>query len=313
MHAAILRYIDQVARLGSIRRAAAVLNISSSAVNRQILNLEAELGTPLFERVGNGVRPTAAGQSVIQHARDTLAMWQAIKAGASAQSGALSGDIRGEVRIISIPAPFVRLLPRAIEATARQHPHIGFHLIDATPIGLAEEMRAGRPDVAIKFIDRRQRGYVVAARIRLRLGAIMRPDHPLAGRTTTTLTECAAHPVCLMNDPWLLDAVAEAEFTSSGAEFRSRVNTNSLHMSKAMLRAGVCLGFFTPAGFVDELKAGDLVHVPLDEPELSGSELGLLVHRERQGLPAVHAVVAELQAHFTELGRDIAGLARPPD
>ena len=73
MHAAVLRYIDQVARMGSIRRAAAALHVASSAVNRQILKLEADLGTPLFERVGNGVRPTVAGEFVILHARDTLA------------------------------------------------------------------------------------------------------------------------------------------------------------------------------------------------------------------------------------------------
>ncbi len=44
MHAVILRYLDQVARVGSIRRAAEKLNVASSAVNRQILKLEAESG-----------------------------------------------------------------------------------------------------------------------------------------------------------------------------------------------------------------------------------------------------------------------------
>src|SRR5260370_1159461 len=61
MHAAVLRYFDQVARLGSIRRAAESLNVASSAVNRQIIKLEEETGTALFERLRTGVRLTAAG------------------------------------------------------------------------------------------------------------------------------------------------------------------------------------------------------------------------------------------------------------
>lgn len=304
MHASVLRYIDQVARLGSIRRAASVLNVASSAVNRQILKLEADMGTPLFERVGNGVRPTAAGDYVIRHARETLARWQTIQA----EITALSGDVHGEIRIVSIPAPIVRILPRAIEATSRRHPHITFRVIDASPADHAEEMRARRPDVAILFIDRRQSGYDVAARIKLRLGAIMQPDHPLANRKELTLTECAAYPVAMLSDPWLLNAAAEAEFIHSGAQFRSVLLTNSLSMTKEVMRAGLGIGFFTPAGFVEELKAGELVHVPLLEQELQQSEIGLLIHRERQSWPAVRAVTASLVEEFASLERDVIAL-----
>lgn len=301
MHAAVLRYIDQVARLGSIRRAASVLNVASSAVNRQILKLEAEMGTPLFERVGNGVRPTAAGDYVIRHARETLARWQNV----CGEIATLSGDVHGEVRIVSIPAPIVRILPNAIAATSRQHPKITYRIIDATPQEHAEEMRARRPDIAILFIDRRYRGYDVIARIKMRLGAIMHPDHPLAGRRELSLTECAAHPVIMLSDPWILNAAAEAEFTHSGAQFRAVALTNSLPMTKEMMRAGLGIGFFTPAGFINELKAGELVHVPLTEPDLSLSEIGVLIHRDRQSSPAVRALSASLIQEFASLEEDI--------
>lgn len=301
MHAAVLRYIDQVARLGSIRRAAGALNVASSAVNRQILKLEAEIGTALFERVGNGVRPTAAGDYVIRHARETLSRWQNVRG----EIATLSGDVHGEVRIVSIPAPIVRILPNAIAATSRQHPHISYRIIDATPQEHAEEMRARRPDIAILFIDRRYRGYDVIARIKMRLGAIMRPDHPLAGRKELTLTECAAHPVIMLSDPWLLNAAADAEFTHSGAQFRAVALTNSLPMTKEMMRSGLGIGFFTPAGFISELKAGELVHVPLTEPGLSSSEIGVLIHRDRQASSAVRALSVHLVEEFASIEKDI--------
>jgi molybdenum-dependent DNA-binding transcriptional regulator ModE len=51
-----LRYVDQVARFGSIQRAAKELNIAASAVNRHIMLLEHELGVALFERVARSMR-----------------------------------------------------------------------------------------------------------------------------------------------------------------------------------------------------------------------------------------------------------------
>ena len=72
MHAPVLRYFDEVARCGSIRRAAEALNVASSAVNRQVLKLEREIGTTLFERHRTGVVLTAAGEVLLRHSRDTM-------------------------------------------------------------------------------------------------------------------------------------------------------------------------------------------------------------------------------------------------
>jgi DNA-binding transcriptional LysR family regulator len=142
MHAVILRYLDQVARVGSIRRAAEKLNVASSAVNRQILKLEAEIGVPIFERRGNGVRLTPAGEHLMRHTRNTLAEWRRTRL----EIAAISGDIRGEVRITAIPSLLVRVVPRAIKAIAARHPNISFRVIDADPAEHVEEMRgaAGR-------------------------------------------------------------------------------------------------------------------------------------------------------------------------
>ncbi|HEX4040688.1 MAG TPA: LysR family transcriptional regulator, partial [Xanthobacteraceae bacterium] len=67
-----LIYFDAVARHGSIRKAADALNVASSALNRQILDLEADLGSALFERLPRGVRLTAAGEVFIAYARQAL-------------------------------------------------------------------------------------------------------------------------------------------------------------------------------------------------------------------------------------------------
>lgn len=169
-------------------------------------------------------------------------------------------------------------------------------------------MRARRPDIAILFIDRRHRGYEVAARIRMRIGAIMRPDHPLAGRDEVTLTDCAAYPCLHAERSVDINATAEAEFTHSGAQFKSVLLTNSLPMTKEVMFAGLGIGFFTPTGFVDELKSDELVHVPMAEPDLSASEIGLLIHRDRHSSPAVRVLGTRLVKEFVALERDIGVL-----
>ena len=55
-HLKVWRYIDEVARTGSIRQAAERLNVTASALNRRLQDVEKELGTPLFDRLPRGVR-----------------------------------------------------------------------------------------------------------------------------------------------------------------------------------------------------------------------------------------------------------------
>jgi DNA-binding transcriptional LysR family regulator len=306
MHAVVLRYLDQVARVGSIRRAAERLNVASSAVNRQILKLEAEIGVPIFERLRNGVRLTPAGEQLLRHTRSTLAEWSRTRL----EIAAISGDIRGEVRIIAIPSLLVRAVPKAIEAIAARHPNISFRVIDADPAEHVEEMRAARPDIALVFIDKRYRQYDIAARLRTALGAIMRADHPLAGAKHLSLTECAAYPVVMLADAWLLDAASETEFIHSGAQFSARVTSNSLSVMKETIRAGLGVGFFTPTGFVDEIASGELVHVPLSEPGLAASEIGLFVHRVRSAAHHISVVADELKRELNRLEERIRSIPR---
>ncbi len=72
MHAAALRYLEEVARAGSIRQAAERLNVAASAINRQILKTVDEFGVQLFERLPRGLRLTPAGGLPVRHARPTL-------------------------------------------------------------------------------------------------------------------------------------------------------------------------------------------------------------------------------------------------
>ncbi len=96
LHSRLLKYLDEVARLGSIRKASVRLNVASSAINRQILALENELGTPIFERMPRRLRLTATGEVLIAHVRETLKGHQRVEAHIEALEG--SHPRRGDDR-----------------------------------------------------------------------------------------------------------------------------------------------------------------------------------------------------------------------
>ncbi|WP_455854058.1 helix-turn-helix domain-containing protein [Ensifer canadensis] len=62
LHSRVLRYIDEVARSGSIRAAGERLNVAASAINKHVLQLEEMIDEPLFERLPRGLRLTPAGE-----------------------------------------------------------------------------------------------------------------------------------------------------------------------------------------------------------------------------------------------------------
>lgn len=64
-----LRYFLAVVRTGSVRAAAETLHVAASAVSRQIIEMEAEIGQTLLERLPRGVVPTEAGRIVAEHAQ----------------------------------------------------------------------------------------------------------------------------------------------------------------------------------------------------------------------------------------------------
>lgn len=304
MHSVALRYLNEVARLGSIRRAAESLNVASSAVNRQVLKLEAEIGTPLFERNRNGVRPTAAGEFLLRHIRETMTDYQRTLA----EIAGLSGAVTGAVRIISLESLALRFMPAAVEELSARYPRVTFTVLVVDPGEIADELRSERNDFGVLFVDRRFAGVDVVGDIRTAIGAVMRPDHPLARRRRLTLTDCAAYPVVMLHDRWLLDAIMTTEFAKSGARLAPRVVSNSIEFMRHMMLSNLGIGFFTPVGFIDEIRRGDLVHVPLAEPRLNDSRIGILVPRRHRQSPPALLAINHIRARLEAFGRELEAI-----
>ena len=193
-HLRILRYVDEVARAGSIRKAADHLNVTASAVNRRIMDLEDELGAQLFERRPRGVRLTAAGEVFVHYLREQDGDVERMKS----QIEDLKGLRRGTVRIACSQALALDFLPREI-ARIPQAPSAGeLRRQGARPRaghGGARGLR-GRSRAGVPAAVPRQLPAADEPRATPRRRHVRRPSARRRKRTIR-LRDCAAYPVAL--------------------------------------------------------------------------------------------------------------------
>jgi DNA-binding transcriptional LysR family regulator len=196
VHDASLRYFLEVVRVGSIAEASDRLNVAASAISRQVAKLEAELGTPLFERRPRGMVPSAAGELLAQHARRTvLGAEQVIT-----EIRRLKGLERGLVRMGCTEGFATDFLPGAIGNFRNTYPGIAFEMHVSTPRVITRMVREGDVDIGLSF------GFVPDPSVHVEfsgsapLMALMAPDHPLANMQFVTLADIAAFPVGLPSE-----------------------------------------------------------------------------------------------------------------
>src|SRR5882724_3945966 len=123
-HLKLLMHVVEVAQAGSIRRAAEHVNLTPSAMNRRIQDLETEVGTPLFERRPRGVKLTTAGEMFVRYARSQNADAERMRSHVED----LRGLRRGPILIACSQALALDFLASRITNFQQQHPKVTFDL-----------------------------------------------------------------------------------------------------------------------------------------------------------------------------------------
>ncbi|MEL0303194.1 MAG: LysR family transcriptional regulator [Rhodobiaceae bacterium] len=188
-----LKFIDVVAREGSIRKAADKLAITSTALNRRILQIEDEIGQPLFERLPGGVRLNTAGEIFVQHIRSQFADLARVQS----QIADLSGIRRGHVQIASGADALRRLLPETIATYRAAHPAVSFDLARCYGEEAEARLFSLDADIALIFAPIRAAHVHVAATLRQQIQCVMPADHRLAGREQIKLRDLAGERLVL--------------------------------------------------------------------------------------------------------------------
>ncbi len=142
-----LRVLSEVVTRGSFSAAAEALSYTQSAVSQAIARLESETGATLVVRDRRGVRPTAAGATLLEHAEAIFAQVQM----AEDDLAALLGIRGGRLRVASFPSAGATLMPVAISTFRSRHPDVSLTLAEGEPEEIAPRVRAGEFDLALLF------------------------------------------------------------------------------------------------------------------------------------------------------------------
>jgi len=284
----MLIYIDAVARHGSIRKAAEALNVAASALNQQILDLELDLGSALFERLPRGLRLTAAGELFLAYARQAISELKAVES----QIEQLRGLVRGQVNIAAVESVASELLPSAITAYQAKHPNVRFNVRIGVPEELITALTADQVDLIVTHHSPPKKDVTVLATARQALCGLVIPDHPLATYDQLRLRDCLSYPLAL-SDPTLAGrALIEQVLAQASFNLDPRLVSNSVETMKAFARMnrGICFQFRSPGKSL--VPPGDMIALPLVDPPLLQAKL-ILASRRGRVLPIAAATFVE--------------------
>lgn len=283
-----LRYLDQVARSGSIQKAAKELNVAASAINRQILQLEETLGVALFERLPRGMRLTSAGDAIVTLSR----RWRSDERQVAADIQQLQGINQGHVRIVAMDSHVNGFLPQLIEQLAIEHPRISLEIEIASTDDAVAALMNGRADVAAVFNLSPRRDIHALWSCPLPLGCVVAPGHALAAGDSVSLQEAVAHPVALQNKSLMIRRYLDARHGWLFSEHQKTVETNSLQLMKILAKSGRYIAFTSELDVAPELIDGSLVFLPVRDQAAEPQTVSIAIDG-RKPLAKIVRIVAE--------------------
>lgn len=298
IHAPALLYFDAVRRAGSIREGARQLNVASSAVNRQILKLEAEIGAPLFDRRAEGVVLTTAGEMLARH---VVVVMQDLER-ARSDIAALRGARIGHISVAAVEGIYGALLPAAIRRMSQVAPRIRLTVQTMGSRVIPEALEDGRADVGIAFSVPRSPRIRQSHMAKFKLGAIMATTHPLARRESVSLGACCDYPLIWPGPDISMAAILQAQLENLGRSIEPAIISDSMVLTRNLAMTAPMIGFHSPIGLESMIAENRLVCVPLETARGPiWTELGVYVRAGRSLTSAIdlflQVLVNELQGY----------------
>ncbi|MFI9565849.1 LysR family transcriptional regulator [Streptomyces rishiriensis] len=182
-----MQVLRAVVDSGSVTGAAAVLGYTPSAVSQQIAALEREAGAELLERVGRGVRPTAAGLLLTEHAD---ALGRQLAEAEAALADLLAGR-SGRLAVRYFATAGAGLVAPAVARLRESHPGVQLDLRLSAPEEAFAEVREGRADLALVVRGEEAGGVRLVPLLDDPYLAVLPRGHRLAGRRSVRLAELA--------------------------------------------------------------------------------------------------------------------------
>ena len=303
-HLTHLRYIDVVAKEKSIRKASEKLNITSTALNRRILALEEEVGTPLFERLPSGVRLNTAGELFIQHIRSQMTDLSRVLS----QISDLSGVRRGHVIVSGGPEILSSFLPGQIAKYRQDFQAVQFDVLRQTPEQSLTALMNFETDMAFIFDSVLPSDLDIVASVSQPLFALVHKDHPLAEQQILKLQDCLASPIISPLSEGGLKTMLEVGRLRTAANLQTVIKTDEPNFISDYIRNENAIGFAIPLSFEENTQiVTGLKSIAIDERDVPPGIVHLVQRKGRvlsvAAAKFIDQIVQALNKRFPEATR----------
>ena len=276
-HMRVWRYLDEVARSGSVRQAAERLNVTPSAVLRRIQDVEEDIGETLFERTGTGMMLTTAGELFIDWIRRQNADLDLVKS----QIEEIAGIRRGSIRLACSQAAASSFIPRQMAAYQASHPDVAFSIRTASHEQAIRMLIQYEVDLALIFGPPLRPEVQAYMSIGQRLVAVMRNGHPLAGGTMLRLRQCLDYPLALLDKSFAGRRLIDASMAALTRQPNVVAESNSFEVLSSFVSQCDAITFQVEIGIADLAPALGLTARALADEERAYAPLVLLYLKGR--------------------------------
>lgn len=283
----------QVAHHRSFSKAANSLFLTQPSVTARIQSLERDLGEPLFERNGRGVRLTEMGQTFLPFARRSL---KALQEGRDSIEGMRNLDI-GTLKLGSALTVSTYVLPKILKHYCATYPgvevsvHTGrseqvLQMVLSDDVHCAMERTVHHADIVTVPLYEDDLVLVAAH------------SHRLAHTRTATIEDVGREPLILFDKGSSYNALIQGVFRQHGIVPKTLMDMDTIEATKKMVEEGLGIALLPKVSTAREFELGSLVPVTITNATLPRRQISLIFRKNRKHPRAVQAFFALLAEQY---------------
>ncbi|MEK3984034.1 LysR family transcriptional regulator [Paenibacillus sp. FSL K6-3166] len=290
--------IVEVAKIGSLTKAAQNRHITLSAISQSITLLESELGVTLFIRSrGQRAVPTAEGQAIISKANEVLMKVNELKAEAQIYSDALSGHLK----IATIPGP-MHLIVRVVSGFKADFPNVNIEIFEKGPKEILDNVLQDEMDIGLMVspegLSEKHKGVVFEELMEGKIVVGVHPQSPLALNTIITPEQLVGQTLVLYDDHYIQDFVER--YLLKVGPMNILFTSNNTRAIDNAVASGLAITIGMDYSFLKTFEGSQKIMKTIELRSPDHNTPGSIVSASKQGSKTVRRFINRLKHEFEE-------------
>jgi DNA-binding transcriptional LysR family regulator len=249
-----LEIIRAIADTGSFTAAGEKLHVSQSAISRQILLLEEELGESVFHRIGRRIRITPAGEALLQLSHRVFHDLQETVTAISEKQESL----RGALRLVGGMTVCLYVFPTLLSEVRRVHPNLDLKVTVGSTERSIAMLRSGAGDLGLLTLPTDASDLISVPVLEEELLVATYPNHPLAMKRRIAPTDLNKQPFILFETGSITRRIVDDFFSRERIEAEIVMETENVEIIKAMVRSGLGISIVPWQAVAGDVRAKQL-------------------------------------------------------